>query len=441
MKIIEHRGWGRTHKSKSECYETSEFNSDIRSITKTGLPIGLGRSYGDSSINSSGAYYSLANNKNIKIDTLNKTAKCEAGATIGDLERSAIKHGLFPPTVPGTEFVTIGGAIASNIHGKSHHIAGSFGSTVTELTLLTSAGKTLKLAPTGTKTDEFWATVGGMGLTGVITEATIKLKEVETAYVQVEEQRASNLSELMELLREFDKKYLYTVAWIDLSGEFFGRGKVLGGNHAALEQLPRKFKKHPLDFDKPKEFSMPEIFPSNSINRLTVSIFNKIWFNKPLKNGVYKIRSFLHPLDSAKNWNRIYGKNGLIQYQLQISFENEFFLEEVLSELKINNISSFLGVLKKFGNSDNSFLGFPAPGWTLSIDISAGNKHNQDFLDRLTQSICELSGKVYLTKDSVLKEIDFNSMYPKKDEWKKIKWKMDPYNYWQSDQGKRLGLC
>lgn len=441
MKIIEHQGWGGTHKSKSECYEINEFNLDIRRITKSGLPIGLGRSYGDSSINSSGAYYSLANKKNIKIDTLNKTAKCEAGATIGDLERSAIKLGLFPPTVPGTEFVTIGGAIASNIHGKSHHIAGSFGNSVTEITIFTSDGKTLKLSPIGTSKEEFWATVGGMGLTGVITEATIKLKEVETAYVQVDEQRANNLSELMELIREFDKKYLYTVAWIDLSGEFSGRGKVLGANHATLEQLPKKFRKHPLDIDKPKKFSIPKIFSLNFINIFTVSIFNKVWFNKPLKSGVFKIRSFLHPLDSVKYWNRVYGKNGLIQYQLQISFENEFFLEEVLAELKKNNIPSFLGVLKKFGNSDNSFLGFPAPGWTLSLDIPAEYKYKLECLDRLTQRLCQLSGRLYLTKDSVLKEIDFNSMYPKKDEWKKIKNKLDPHNYWQSDQGLRLRLC
>jgi decaprenylphospho-beta-D-ribofuranose 2-oxidase len=411
------------------------------SITKSGLPIGLGRSYGDSSINSTGAYYSMVNKKNIKIDTLNKTAKCEAGATIGDLERVAIKHGLFPPTVPGTEFVTIGGAIASNIHGKSHHIAGSFGSSVTELTLFTSAGEILKLLPIGPSTDEFWATVGGMGLTGVITEATIKLKEVKTAYIQVKEQRARNLNELMDLIREFDKKYLYTVAWIDLSGKYSGRGRVLGGNHADLKQLPRKYKKRPLEINEPNKFSIPDIFPSNFINLFTVTIFNKIWFNKPLKNGVYKIRSFFHPLDSIKNWNRVYGKNGLIQYQFQISFENEFFLEEVLSELKKDNIASFLGVLKKFGYSDNSFLGFPAPGWTLTIDIPARNKNNQDLLDRLTQRLCELSGRVYLTKDSVLKNNDFMSMYPKKDEWKKIKRKVDPYNYWQSDQGIRLGLC
>jgi decaprenylphospho-beta-D-ribofuranose 2-oxidase len=245
----------------------------------------------------------------------------------------------------------------------------------------------------------------------------------------------------MELIREFDKKYLYTVAWIDLSGSFSGRGKVLGGNHANNAQLPRKFKKKQLKIEKPFRFAIPDIFPSNFINLFTVIIFNKIWFNKQLKNGVYKIREFLHPLDSVKNCNRVYGKNGLIQYQLQISFENEFMLEELLHEMKRYRIFSFLGVLKKLGNSDESFLGFTAPGWTLTIDMPAINRNNQDFLDKLTLKLCQLSGRVYLTKDSVLKESEFNLMYPKKNEWKKIKKEIDPDNYWQSDQGIRLGLC
>ena len=441
MKTIVHQGWGRRNKTKSKCINVSEFDLVLKGTTSSGLPIGLGRSYGDSSINSNGVYYTVSENKKIEINVLNKTAKCEAGATIGDLERIAIKYGLFPPTVPGTEFVTIGGAIASNIHGKSHHIAGSFGNSVSELTLLTSAGKILNLKPAGASAKTFWATVGGMGLTGIIIEATIKLIEVQNAYIQVEEQRAYNLKELRGLIREFDKKYLYTVAWIDLSGSFSGRGKVLGGNHANNSQLPKKFKKKQVKIHKPYRLKIPDIFPSDFINSITVIIFNKIWFNKPLKNGIYKIRSFLHPLDSVKDWNRLYGKNGLIQYQFQISFENEFLLEEVLSEMKKYRLTSFLGVLKKLGNSDESFLGFAAPGWTLTIDIPAINKNNQDFLEQLTQKLCQLSGKVYLTKDSVLKEDDFNLMYLKKCEWKEIKKEMDPDNYWQSDQGRRLGLC
>jgi decaprenylphospho-beta-D-ribofuranose 2-oxidase len=441
MKIIQHQGWGRTSKSKSKCFSILEFNLKTLESTSSGLPIGLGRSYGDSSINTGGVYLSLEDTKDIKIDTLHKTATCEAGATIGDLERAAIEFGLFPPTVPGTEFVTIGGAVASNIHGKSHHIAGSFASAIVELKLFTSIGEILALSPVGPSADYFWATVGGMGLTGVIIEVTISLKDVQTGYIHAQELRAQNLNKLLHLIKEFDKKYLYTVAWIDLSGSFSGRGRVLGGNHASLDQLPRKLKSNPLEIDTHRDFSMPDIFPSNFINQKTITYFNKFWFNKPLNNGFFNIQHFFHPLDSIKNWNRIYGKKGFFQYQFQISFENEFIIEEILKSLKDKKISSPIAVLKKFGNSDNSFLGFPAPGWTLAVDIPSGDQTSVDFFDKLTDRLCELSGRIYLTKDAILHREQFEAMYPKSVYWKKIKAKLDPVNYWQSDQGKRIGLC
>jgi decaprenylphospho-beta-D-ribofuranose 2-oxidase len=441
MKVIKHQGWGRTKKTISKCYAPNELNSNIIRSTCNGLPIGLGRSYGDSSINSTGVYYSMADKKKIEINALTKTAKCEAGATIGDLERTAIRFGLFPPTVPGTEHVTIGGAIASNIHGKSHHIAGSFGNSVVDLKLATSTEEVLNLSPTGPTSKDFWATVGGMGLTGIITEATIQLKEVETAYIKVEEKRANNLTDLMNWLIEFDKKYLYTVAWIDLSGKFLGRGKVLGGNHATQVELPDKFLKNPLSIDKPKNLKFPNVFFVNFINTFTVSIFNKIWFKKPLKNGIYKSRSFFHPLDSFTGWNRLYGSHGLIQYQFKVSFENQSFLSEVLVCLKKAKIKSALGVLKILGNTDKSMLGFASPGWTLAFDVSANSKNIENLLSQLNQKLCLLGGKVYLTKDSSLEEHFFDLMYPAKNEWKDVKLKLDPLNYWQSDQGRRLGLC
>lgn len=441
MRIIKHQGWGRTKKTVSKCYALEEFNSDITINSSNGLPIGLGRSYGDSSITSTGVYYSMDNKKNIEINTLTKTAKCEAGATIGDLERTAIKYGLFPPTVPGTEYVTIGGAVASNIHGKSHHIAGSFGESVINLKLATSTGEVLNLLPAGATSKEFWATVGGMGLTGIITEATIQLREVETAYIKSEELRANDLTDLMNLLTEFDKKYLYTVAWIDLSNKFLGRGKVLGGNHANLNELPKKFLKNPLHLDKPKHFKIPNVFFVNIINNFTVSIFNRIWFRKPLKNGICTARSFFHPLDSLAWWNRLYGSKGLIQYQFQVSFQNQFFLHQALVCLKKAKISSFLGVLKILGKADESLLGFASPGWTLTFDVSANSRNIHTLLKQFNQELGQLGGKVYLTKDSSLEGHFFDLMYPAKNEWKNVKIKLDPLNYWQSDQGKRLGLC
>jgi len=441
MKYINHSGWGRTHKSYTRCFAVEEFSSTIQKTTTSGLAIGLGRSYGDSSINSNGVYFTSRANKNIKIDSVNKVALCEAGVTIGELERAALAQGLFPLTVPGTEFVTIGGAIASNIHGKSHHSEGSFGSSVIEMNLLTSNGDSLKLYPAGENHEQFWATVGGMGLTGIITEAKIRLKEVQTSYVTVEEKRASNLNELLILINEFDKKFEYTVAWVDLSGKYSGRGKVTGGNHALISELPKKNSNEPLETSNPKNFILPNIFPSNIINWITVFLFNNFWYFKPLTNGVVPIRPFMHPLDFIQNWNYIYGKYGFIQYQIQIPFGKEEFLNEVLIQIERIKVASFLSVLKKFGNSDESYLGFPSPGWTLAIDIPAKHKKIIKVLDELNEKLCAIGGRVYLSKDSVLTVESFNKMYPKSTEWVKVKKDLDPTNYWRSDQGVRLGLC
>ena len=441
MRIHNQVGWGKTHHSKSFCYTTKEFSDDLRVEFQAGLPVGFGRSYGDSSINSNGIYLEVESENNIEINTKEMFALCDANVSIGDLERAAIKMGCFPPTVPGTEFVSIGGAIASNIHGKSHHQSGSFGESVMELDLLTSSNEYLKLKPTGETSRFFWATVGGMGLTGVITKAKIKLNKIESSYVLVEEARAKNIEELLSLIKQFDNKYLHTVAWIDLSGKYSGRGIVSGGNHAKVNDLPSKFQKNPLVIEEPGKFAIPNVIPSFFMNSLFIKIFNLIWFVKPLKNGPVHIRKFLHPLDSVKSWNNIYGHKGLIQFQFQIPYKQEQFLKDTLNILHKNRVASFLGVLKGFGESDQSLLGFPNPGWTLSIDFPAKRINLIPIFQKLTKQIVNRGGKIYLTKDSILKMEDFNNMYTKSSEWKKIKQELDPFNFWASDQGKRLGLC
>jgi decaprenylphospho-beta-D-ribofuranose 2-oxidase len=440
--MIRHKqiGWGRTHTSTAACYSEDQFNEELRIKTQSGLAVGLGRSYGDSSITSQGVYYKIKPSE-IEINEIEMFAKCSAGSTIGDLERAALEKGFFPPTVPGTEFVTIGGAIASNIHGKSHHIAGSFGSSVLEIDLLTSSGNTLKLTPDGVNSNFFWATIGGMGLTGIITEAKIKLIKIETSYVDMEEKRAKNLKDLLNLIKSFDTKYLYTVAWIDLSGKYSGRGIVSGGNHAGINELSSKTRSKPLAIKYPGKTNVPNLFPTGIINSQTVKIFNYLWYKKPLKSGQQHIRKFLHPLDSARNWNHVYGKKGLVQFQFQIPFEQEYFLEKVLGLLHENRAASFLGVLKSFGNSDKSLLGFPQPGWTLAIDFPANRTDLFPKIKDLMNEITSINGKVYLTKDSLLEKDDFNKMYKYKQDWLKIKDEMDPLHYWKSDQGLRLGLC
>lgn len=440
MNIHKQIGWGRTNSSTLPCFESDEFNLDLKNSNKSGLAIGLGRSYGDSSINSTGVYFKV-NAEKLQINKVEMYATCSAGVTIGELERAAIKNGLFPPTVPGTEFVTIGGAIASNIHGKSHHLAGAFAASVTEIDLLTSDGKLMKLTPEGNTAKYFWATLGGMGLTGIITEAKIKLNKIETSYVMVEEKRADNLDEVLNQIRIFDSKFLYTVAWIDLSGDFRGRGIVSGGNHAKIIELPQTKQKKPFKITRPRKFSIPDFFPSWILNRHTIKIFNYFWFKKPLKNGLQDIRKFLHPLDSVGNWNRIYGKKGLTQFQFQIPIGEEEFLRKALTVMKKNNLASFLSVLKRFGQPDKSLLGFPDAGWTLAIDIPAHRVDVYSEFRKLMQDLIEIKGKIYLAKDTLLDKETFEKMYKNKQNWLSIKHEIDETNYWQSNQGKRLGLC
>jgi decaprenylphospho-beta-D-ribofuranose 2-oxidase len=242
-------------------------------------------------------------------------------------------------------------------------------------------------------------------------------------------------------LKNFDQKFLYTVAWIDLSGDFEGRGVVSAANLAKLDDLPKKYRTNPLIAKSPKSLSLPDIFPDRFINQFTVAIFNFFWFYKPLKSGVKHLRPFLHPLDSLRNWNRVYGVKGFIQYQILIPFGQEDFIVTLLKEIRRIGGVSFLGVLKSFGQSESKYLSFANSGWTLAVDISAANKELINVLNELDKVLIGVGGRVYLTKDSRLAKDNFEKMYPQYRSWLKVKKELDPKNYWQSEQGKRLGLC
>ncbi len=422
--------------------EISEFEERRKTKKDScALAIGLGRSYGDSSLNTSGLSYSTKSLKRIEINQVGMTAFCGAGVTIGELERASINVGLFPKVVPGTEFVTIGGAIASNIHGKSHQKYGSFGNHVIEISLLDASGHLWLLKPSGPTKKLFWATIGGMGLTGTIMAAKISLMRIETSFVRITEVRVNSLSEILNSLREFDKKYLYTVAWIDLSGDFSGRGIVSGANPAKRSELPLTLERAPLISKCPRKLTIPGIFPNRFINQYTVRIFNFLWFHKPLNSGLHHVRPYLHPLDSLKNWNRVFGKKGFIQYQIVIPYGEENFLYRMLEEFRRIRAVSFLAVVKSFGEEESRYLSFAKAGWTIAVDINASNGQIKNTLNQLDKELLKIGGRVYLTKDSRISEADFKKMYPDHAKWIEQKNKIDPHNFWQSDQGKRLGLC
>lgn len=439
---ISRSGWGRILFSNGQLHRVENFHKiEPEKRGSSGLPIGLGRSYGDSSLNSNGILWTCESLKDIDIDTASSIATCGSGVTIGELEREASLKGLFPPVVPGTEFVTVGGAIASDVHGKSHHAFGSFGDHLTEILLIDAKGNLRCLKPEGENEDLFWATVGGMGLTGIILSAKIKLRQIETTYFTCKEFRVKTISEALEKLLHLDKEFEYTVAWIDFSGKYNGRGLVSGGNHTRISELNSVSNKKAIVEKKPKKISLPDVFPSNLVNKFTVRLFNEFWYRKPLNSGIKHFQGFLHPLDSIQNWNRIYGKFGLLQYQFQIPENNEDFLFKVMEKFKSIKATSFLVVLKKFGSSNRGMLSFPKAGWTLAIDLPANLIGLENCLAELDDELAQLGGRIYLSKDHRLSKENFQKMYPHYEKFKQLKRDVDPESYWNSDQGRRLGLC
>lgn len=439
MKPSYRSGWGRNCGIQATYGDLAKFDTSTQSIPKHGLAVGLGRSYGDSSLNDLGVSWSSGLLKRITVFPDSQEAFCESGATLGELEREAAKVGMFPPVVPGTEHVTIGGAIASNIHGKSHHSYGSFADNVIEIEIITSTGERKLLKPNNESADLFWATVGGLGLTGAILSARLKLIPIQNPWIAVSEKRVFDLEDLLLTLNQYDKSFIYTVAWIDLSGSFKGRGLVSGGNHASSHKM-RGRGKELLTSAPPRFRSLPPLPQINFINKYTVRSFNEFWFRKPLKNGISHFRQFLHPLDGVSDWNRVYGPKGFLQYQFVIPFGREDFLHFVLSELRRLQFASFLGVLKRLGPSHSRFLSFPKPGWTLAVDIPSNLPGVNTLLRNLDDKLVEIGGRVYLTKDSRLELEHFQQMYPEFEKWKMLKQDIDPINYWTSIQGKRLGL-
>lgn len=444
MRKIESTGWGRALHSLSTEYEpqTVEELQDFIGNPRERRGViahGLRRSYGDSALNIGGVSIDTAFLSEISFHPNSQTVTVGAGVSIRALEKAALENQLFPPVIPGTGLVTIGGAIAADIHGKSHHSTGSFASCVQRIRLLYSDGESRDLFPDGPTSEHFWATVGGLGLTGVILEADLQLISMKIPLVQVEETRVNNLEEMLNLLSVSDQNFQHTVAWIDLSGDFRGRGVVGKGNYVSTE-IPA-IQANSADIKEGLSLPFPNVAGISFINKFTVRAFNEVWFRKPLTNGITPIDAFMHPLDRIQNWNRIYGSKGFLQYQFVVPEGNEDFLGRVLNVMKELGAASFLGVLKKFGENSAGHMSFPKPGWTLALDIPTGIENLEQTLNSLDSQLCARGGRIYLIKDSRLKPEFVPVMYPRLEEWRSIRNNMDPSGTWQSDQSRRLKLC
>jgi decaprenylphospho-beta-D-ribofuranose 2-oxidase len=443
-------GWGRTPASASHVLRPTtrdELSSSGKQAGARGVVArGLGRAYGDSAMNAGGTVVvSTEVTGLLDLDEVTGLARVLAGTSLDDLMRAVVPRGWFPPVTPGTRYVTIGGAIASDIHGKDHHANGSFGQHVRSMVLAQPDGTCLTLTPES-HPDEFWATCGGMGLTGTIVEATVALLPIETSLVSVDTDRVPDLDTLLALLVEGGRTHRYSVAWVDLlsKGAHLGRSILTQGDFAPLDALPDGHRRRvdPLHYDPMQPLPAPAL-PSGLLNRLTIRAANEVWFRKAPKlrrDELQSITRFFYPLDLAGQWNRIYGRQGFLQWQCQIPFGHEDTLRQVVEGLANQDAGSFLTVLKYFGEADAGHLSFPGPGWTLSLDVPSRCEGLGPLLDRLDRRVADVGGRLYFAKDSRMRPELVPVMYPRLDEWRAVRDRMDPDRRLVSDLARRLNL-
>jgi len=401
---------------------------------------GNGRCYGDASLGNT-IISTLKFNKIISFDTSKGIFECEAGIRLDEILEIIVPEGWFLPVTPGTKFITVGGAVASDIHGKNHHVDGSFSRHVLEMDVVVANGDTITCSDT-LHSDLFWATCGGMGLTGIITRIKFDLKKITTAYIKQKQIKAENLDDVIRLFDEY-KDYTYSVAWIDClkKGKHFGRSILILGEHASIEDLPEAKRKQPLLLPKKKQITFPFNLPSFALNSFTVKAFNFLYYSKNTKreiNNVVPYEPFFYPLDAILHWNRGYGKKGFVQYQFVLPMESKDGLIEILKKISNQGLGSFLAVLKVFGKQ-NDLISFPHEGYTLALDFPV-RKGLFSFLDELDKVVQQYGGRIYLSKDARMKPSMFWETYPNAEKFAEIIKKYNPAFKIDSYQAKRLNI-
>jgi decaprenylphospho-beta-D-ribofuranose 2-oxidase len=441
-------GWGRTSPTAATVVTPANRDDVVAAIRSAGargvLARGLGRSYGDPAQNSGGVVIDMTGLDRVhSVDVDAGTVTVDAGVSLDTLMRRMLPYGLWLPVLPGTRQVSVGGAIGSDIHGKAHHVEGSFGNHVLSLDLATADGEIRTLTPDGPDADLFWATVGGMGLTGVVLGATLHLNRVDTAYFLVDTEQVDTLDALMARQSVGDEDYVESVSWFDAvtTGPHLGRGILTRANHAAVADLPPKLRRDPLKFDAPQLLTVPDVFPPGMLNRFTAKVFSELWYRRsPTKFGaVQNITQFLHPLDIAGEWNRVYGPRGFLQYQFVVPFGAEDAIREAVGLIAHSGHVSALNVLKRFGEGNRAPLSFPTPGWTLCVDFPVRSGLHE-LCERLDEIVLGAGGRLYLAKESRTTAEALQRMYPRIDEWRRIRAAVDPTGTFSSDMSRRLAL-
>lgn len=441
-------GWGRTAPTRAARVERPTSAADLRRLLADSPPRGaiargLGRAYGDAAQNAGGLVVDARGiGAVVDVDVASRIASVDAGVSMRELIRHTLPRGLFPAVTPGTELVTVGGAIACDVHGKNHHVDRALCAHVESFDLVTPTGETMHLRREE-QLGEFWATAGGMGLTGVVTRATLKLIPVETAWMSVDTERAMDLDDALARFGS-DADYRYSVAWIDClaRGRRLGRSVLIRGNHARLEELPAARRPSALRVRSRRRASAPPWAPPGLVNRRTISVFNELYFRRAPtleRARPTPLHEFFYPLDAVEGWNRLYGPRGFLQYQFVVPFGAEETLRRAIERLSSAGCASFLAVLKRLG-PEQGLISFPMPGWTLSLDVPAGNDGLASLLDELDELVAGSGGRVYLAKDSRLRPDLLEAMYPRLGEWREIQARLDPQGVMRSDLSRRLGL-
>ena len=442
-------GWGGTEPTVADVASprsADEASELIKDVAGGGvIARGLGRSYNNAAQNDGGLVVSTSGMRDVlSFDPASGVVCCEAGVSLEQLMTDLLPAGWFVPVSPGTRQVTVGGAIAADVHGKNHHVAGSFARHVLSFDLLTADGAVRTVTPESDP-DLFWGTAGGMGLTGIILRASLQMKKVETSRLIVDTVRTANIDDTMAHLSATDKDYDYTVAWTDCLATRgnLGRSVITCGDFATSSELRYRDRGKPLAFTPSALAGVPSVFPSGLINARTVALLNEAWFRKAprLRTGeTQTIGKFFHPLDGITNWNRVYGPAGFRQYQYVVPFAASDVVVRSLERISALRAPSFVTVLKRFGEGDPGMLSFPMPGWTLALDFPARTPWLRQLCAELDEMVLGAGGRLYLAKDSRIPAGLMPRMYPRLDDFRKLRAAVDPSAVFSSDLSRRLEL-
>lgn len=431
---MSYNSWGNFPQAKQQVRRIDWISEALLEGEGTLLPYAYGRSYGDSCLNDGGTLLDVSRlDRLLAFDATTGVVRAEAGMSLEQLLAFSVPRGWFLPVTPGTKYVSLGGAVANDIHGKNHHRAGTFGRHVRAFELLRSDGARLVCSP-GENAELFRATIGGLGLTGLILWVELTLRPIQTALIDHETVKFANLDDFFELSVESDATYEYTVAWVDCAaqGRGLGRGLFMRGNHAAD---PGELTPSP-----PPRLSVPLNAPNGLLNRFTVGAFNALYYGKQRRKRVSQrshYEGFFYPLDAVSAWNRIYGPRGFLQYQFVLPYSGDpAVTKEIFRRITVSKLASFLAVLKVFGDLPSpGMLSFPRPGVTLALDFPNEGERTFALLEGLDAIIRENGGRVYPAKDARMSAVSFRMFYP---QWEAFSRYIDPRfssSFWRRVMG------